>query len=53
MKGIKPIAQQKEELEKSGQSQEEAKVFKIPLEMFADFKEIDKTNEDLFEYLAF
>ena len=49
MKGIKPISQQKEEATED----DGTKIFKIPPEMFEDFKEIDHNNEELFEYLAY
>lgn len=53
MKGYKPIAQQKEDFEKANEDDGENKIFRIPAEVFEDFKEIDHENEELFEYVAF
>jgi hypothetical protein len=33
--------------------EENEKIFKLPLNMFDEFKEIDEYNEDIFEYIAY
>jgi len=57
MKGLKPVSVQKEEREKANEGKEDpdelVKIFKIPSEHFAEFKEIDDRNLELFEFLAF
>jgi len=53
MKGTKPIAQQKEDYEKKKAEEIDVKIFKIPEELFADFKDINDSNEEMFEFVSY
>ena len=53
MKGVKPIAEQKKDLEKKKEGEVDAKIFKIPEEMYEDFRDLNDTNEDMFEFVSY
>lgn len=49
LKGLNPNSV----AEKEDAKEEDTKIFKIPTEIFEDFKEIDSENMEMFEFLAY
>lgn len=53
IRGIKPLDQQKNDLDEDAPKDDNTKIFKIPDELFEDYKDINEHNEDMFVFIAY